>query len=113
MRFLLIGVAVAFIAAVAAVVDCAITNHAQVSVLPKPVWILLSIVVPILGPILWFTFGRNRGASATPTVGKAPDDDDDFLRGIDVDSRIAEAERNMRNKDADGGEDNGRPAAGV
>lgn len=66
-----------------AFIDCLQTTAPKV--LPKPVWLLLIVAAPVLGPILWLLFGRtNRGGwgrGDDEPVG--PDDDPSFLRDLD------------------------------
>ena len=80
----------------------------------KPAWIIVMIVLPVVGAILWLLIGRPRG---TPPVRQnyshptSPDDDPDFLRNLEVRHRNqAEAARLKKLKDeleakskADGG----------
>jgi hypothetical protein len=80
----------------------------------KPAWIIVMIVLPVLGALLWLLIGRPRGNSPVrqsyshPT---APDDDPDFLRNLELRRRNqAEAARLKKLKDeldakakADGG----------
>ena len=80
----------------------------------KPAWIIVMIVLPVLGAILWLLIGRPRGNSPVrqnyshPT---SPDDDPDFLRNLEVRRRNqVEAARLQKLKDeleaktkADGG----------
>ncbi|MEA5453732.1 PLDc N-terminal domain-containing protein [Sinomonas sp. JGH33] len=70
-----------------AMVDCAMADRAAVRGLSKTSWFLITIL-PIIGTLLWFIFGRPR-RTAPPTSGStrgrrpvAPDDDPDFLRGL-------------------------------
>ncbi|GAB2763688.1 PLD nuclease N-terminal domain-containing protein [Sinomonas atrocyanea] len=69
-------------------VDCALSDRRAVrGGISKTLWFLIS-VLPAVGTILWFAFGRPRGT--TPPRGRdgkgrrpmAPDDDPDFLRGL-------------------------------
>lgn len=85
-------------------VDCFQTPEEQVKNLPKVVWILLILIVPVVGGVVWLVAGhawgatgpgrggsggsggygtgggRGTGGRSGPTL--APDDDDDFLRGL-------------------------------
>lgn len=84
-------------------IDLATSRSADVRVLPRPVWLLVIIVIPVVGPILWLVFGRpvtarGGGGGLRAKLGKppggpqpprpprprpvAPDDDPDFLRGL-------------------------------
>ena len=74
--------------AVYAVFDCLQTPGRQVQYLPKAVWLVLVVIVPILGPAGWFYAGRRRPSSSGPQDRKplsgprGPEDDPDFLRNL-------------------------------
>jgi hypothetical protein len=72
-----------FIVALWAFLDIVQTPSEQVRVLPKPVWLLLCLV-PLLGPVAWFTMGRSELPQPRRTLKRpvAPDDDPDFLRHL-------------------------------
>lgn len=78
--WLILGVAAALFW-VFSVVDSALSERAAVRGVPKPVWILLTLLLPIIGGLMWFAIGRprRRGGAARRTI--APDDDADFLGG--------------------------------
>jgi len=86
--------AVPVILGVWAIVDCAQTAAADVRRMPRSLWVLVIAFIPVLGPLAWLTLGRRRGskpiAPAPPARPLAPDDDPDFLRGIDQARRQAE-----------------------
>ncbi|MDD7928987.1 PLD nuclease N-terminal domain-containing protein [Microbacterium thalli] len=112
-RLLLIGVLLALAFWVYTIVDCALqdpTRHRGVS---KPVWILIVILLPVLGGILWFAVGRARRA-ATPTR-RAPDDDPDFLGRIgsvrDQDERIRRLEEELAALDSEADDPRDTPPA--
>ena len=78
-----------------ALVDVITTDSHLIRYLPKLVWLIVVIFVPILGPVTWLLLGRPRGGSLLPgTIGGgqaapgrnrqplAPDDDPDFLRRL-------------------------------
>lgn len=113
-------VAVAFI--VYSLVDCAMADRARIRGPRKPVWLLLILVLPVIGSLLWFFIGRGRiersRRPATRVI--APDDDPTFLAGLrrdkDQDDRIRrleeefgkpgiEPERGGSSKPADGSPD--------
>ena len=90
------------------IVDCALlspTRHRGVS---KPVWILIVVLLPVLGGILWFVVGRGRQRHAP--VYKAPDDDLEFLGSIgsisDQDERIRRLEAELAALDAEDADPN-------
>jgi hypothetical protein len=79
---------------IAAVADCLGGEHAPRK-LTRAWWVLIIVLAPVAGGILWFTVGRARpprpqpgphhGSAGphTPRGPVAPDDDPDFLRDID------------------------------
>jgi len=102
-RVLLILALVATAFWVFTIVDCAVqhpTRHRGVS---KPVWILIVVLLPVLGGILWLAVGRTRRSSAS--ARRAPDDDPEFLTQIgtisDQDERIRRLEEELAQLDAE------------
>lgn len=74
-----------------AAVDCVQTDERWVRNLPKLIWLLVVLVFPIVGPIVWFIAGRpQRGPTGSagpsgrqrPQAPRGPDDDPDFLRRL-------------------------------
>jgi Phospholipase_D-nuclease N-terminal len=84
-----------------AVIDCSRTPEQEVpSGFPRAAWLVVMILVPIIGPVLWIMASRSDqnsaggntrprgprpggGAPTRRTGGPVgPDDDPDFLRGI-------------------------------
>lgn len=80
-----------------ALVDVIATDSHLIRYLPKLVWLMVVILVPVLGGLTWLILGRPRGGSllpgttsndqAAPKRGQrgrplAPDDDPDFLRRL-------------------------------
>ncbi len=81
-------------------IDCVQSDEHRVRNLPKWAWIVLIILIPIVGCIIWLFAGRPTRASAgggvawpTKTAGfpeyerprqrpKSPDDDPEFLRSL-------------------------------
>lgn len=53
---------------------------------PKWLWAIAVVVLPVVGPVLWFLVGRPRRAAVGQRYS-APDDDPDFLRGLKPPSR--------------------------
>jgi len=51
----------------------------QVRGLPKTLWLVLDLVLPVIGVLGWWIFGRPLGHQPPPL---APDDDPDFLRRL-------------------------------
>ncbi|GAB3681939.1 PLDc N-terminal domain-containing protein [Angustibacter aerolatus] len=93
-------------------IDCIQTDSSIVRNLPKPAWILLIIVLPLIGGIAWLVAGRPERTASAPRVPwpstrtsgypeyerprppRGPDDDPDFLRQMK--SVDEEHERTMR-----------------
>jgi hypothetical protein len=102
-RILLILALVATAFWVYTIVDCSVqpaTRHRGVS---KPIWILIVILLPVLGGILWLTIGRMGRAAIA--ARRAPDDDPEFLGKIgtlsDQDERIRRLEEELAMLDAE------------
>ncbi|WP_298890895.1 PLD nuclease N-terminal domain-containing protein [uncultured Serinicoccus sp.] len=87
-------VAVALLAFVVfTVVDAVQTDKHEVRGLPKPVWVVVCVILPGLGGLAWLVAGRPRslldiifgdrgGRSGRPRGPLGPDDDPDFLRDL-------------------------------
>ena len=79
---IILGLA-AFAFYVFTLVNVIVTPPSRVRALPKPAWVLICLI-PVIGGVLWFVFGKSRpGAEVRPT--RAPDDDPDFLRSLGQD----------------------------
>jgi len=87
-----------------AIVDVIMTDDRRVRALPKVVWVLLIILLPLLGVILWFVIGKERG-TRTDRRTVAPDDDPSFLRNLRrddaQDERIRRLEQELAELDDD------------
>lgn len=112
-RVLLILALVAAAFWVFTIVDCAAqppTRHRGVS---KPVWLLIVILLPVLGGILWLIVGRSRKSAVS--TRRAPDDDPDFLGRIgsisDQDERIRRLEEELAQLDAESDDPRWHPPA--
>jgi hypothetical protein len=121
-------------------IDCIQSDEGRIRNLPKTVWILLIIFLPIAGGIAWLAVGRPLGAPArnvpwpsTKTAGfpeyerprraVAPDDDPEFLAGLarsntehekllrDWEEQLRDRERRLREREA-GSDDEQPPAPG-
>ncbi|MHA7221373.1 PLD nuclease N-terminal domain-containing protein [Arthrobacter sp. RHLT1-20] len=84
-------------------IDVIRTDARQTKGISKPAWIVVQIVLPVIGAVLWFLIGRPRGMAPAPATYShtiAPDDDPDFLRRLEIRRRNqAEADRLKRLKD--------------
>jgi hypothetical protein len=109
---------VLFATIIGTLIDIILRDESQVKHLPKVVWILLVVFLPLAGIILWFALGREynagsrpvrvrpsgRSNSAPPPAGSAPSTGGfdtrsteqqlaDLEREIEEDRRRAELER--------------------
>jgi len=99
-------------------IDCIQTDPADVRTLPKPIWALLIIVLPLFGGVGWLLAGKpERGTVAArgtmwpsapasgassyerPPAPRGPDDDPDFLRSLHP--HDAEHERELQRWEED------------
>jgi len=91
------------------VADIALIDRGRIRTLPRGVWILLVILLPIVGGVLWIAVGRMRAGETAPRSTRrapvAPDDDPAFLsklnRENDLESRIEQLEKELRDLDDD------------
>lgn len=98
-RIVLTIIFVAVALAVVALVDCALSPGAEVRTLPKVAWLAIVVVLPVVGPLLWFVFGRARATRARVSPAaphpNAPDDDSHFLSGLDAEARVRRLEAEL------------------
>lgn len=84
------------LAAVALISCLSVANKRSIRRLPRAGWVALILLVPVVGAVAWFLFGRPLsvrvgragfwrllpGSGGRPSV-VAPDDDAEFLRSLD------------------------------
>ncbi|MFD1715284.1 PLDc N-terminal domain-containing protein [Amnibacterium flavum] len=107
-RFWVVAAVVAVAFMVYSLVDCAMTDKARVRGPRKGVWLLLILVLPVIGAVLWFVIGRGRPTKTTgraPLRPVAPDDDPAFLarlaRDADQEERIRRLEEELSALESD------------
>lgn len=87
------------------IVDCAVQPPIRHRGVSKPVWILIVVLLPVLGGVLWLAVGRMRRSVYGAKVS-APDDDPEFLGRIgtmsDQDERIRRLEEELAQLDSEG-----------
>lgn len=68
------------------VVDVAQSDGAEVRRAPRWLWAAAVIALPVVGAVAWLAFGRPNARSIAEHDRErfpiAPDDDNDFLRGL-------------------------------
>jgi len=104
------------------VVDLVATHRSKVRSMPKPVWFIIVIFIPLFGSLLWILLGRPEDAGFAPgttndeaasppprsgpygrsaadgsTAPRGPEDDPNFLR--DIDERLRRDRRDGRGGD--------------
>jgi hypothetical protein len=105
---------------IATIIDIIVIDRSRVRHLPKGVWIVVVVLLPLIGTILWLGLGRGRFERyAGPTSGATPrrealgpDDDPSFLDNLqqrkvnrEQEERIRDLERQLSELDdeSDGG----------
>jgi len=70
------------------IIDVLRTRSGETRTLPKFVWLLVVILIPLLGGIMWLLFGRvwNVPRSRRRRGPVAPDDDPAFLKQLGDDA---------------------------
>ncbi len=101
-RFVIIGIVIAVAFTLYALVDAAMTEGSRARGVPKPVWVVLVVVLPVIGGVLWFLIGKGD----TPAVRPAAPDDDPRFTGTrmstgDLDSHMQDLEARLRELDSE------------
>jgi hypothetical protein len=78
-RLWLVVVVAAVAFTVYAVIDCATMPRPRIRSLGRGLWILLIVILPVLGAVLWFLLGRAPAAPERVARYRGPEDDPDFL----------------------------------
>lgn len=104
-RLFILLVAVELVLLILALIGC--LSAERVRVLPRLLWVLVVVLIPLAGPIAYFLWGRP-GHPATrrpPARPVSPDDDPDFLRSMDSEQSrrdrelLAQWERELRKEE--------------
>lgn len=100
------GVVLELLLLVYCVLNILTTPDQDIRRLPKPLWLGLVVVLPLVGGIGWLVAGRPGRPSSTRPPGRLvaphPDDDEEFLRGLDArtqEQRRRAAEQNRADGD--------------
>ncbi|MBO1901576.1 PLDc N-terminal domain-containing protein [Leucobacter weissii] len=102
-RFVIIGAVIAVAFTLYALVDAAMTDANRARGVPKPVWVVIVVLLPVIGGILWLAIGKGRGPLPTPR--SAPDDDPGFsgtrMSDAELDEHVRELEDRLRELDSE------------
>lgn len=103
-RFVIIGIVVAVALTLYALVDAAMTDASRARGVSKPIWIVLIVLLPVIGAMLWFLIGKGAQQSrAAQQHRRAPDDDPRFtgtrLSSNDLDAHMRDLEDRLRELD--------------
>lgn len=95
-------------------VDVIRTDGSRTRGISKPAWIVVMIVLPVIGAILWLLLGRpaaEQPATQAYPRTSSPDDDPDFLRNLEMRrrnqaeaARLKKLEEELNIRKDDGGE---------
>lgn len=106
MRALLLFLVVVGIFTVFVTVFAASANKNEVRTMPKWAWVLVCLLFPLIGGVLYLLVGRPVSGSRQQTRIVAPDDDPDFLRKLNEKIRLQkeqeQREKEQREKDQNG-----------
>src|SRR3954464_10678644 len=100
-RVFLFLAAVELALVVLALISCLSAERSRIRAMPRALWVVVILVLPIAGPVLWFLAGRPGGMEPAGGAGRpggmepagarpprprpsSPDDDPEFLRKLDA-----------------------------
>ena len=88
-----------------AIVDVILIERRRIRALNRVLWVIVILVLPVIGAILWFFVGRERRDSSGDRRTMAPDDDPAFLKNLrrdeEQDERIRRLEQELADLDDD------------
>lgn len=81
-----------------ALIECAQSEKYSVRAVPKGAWLLIILLLPVVGAVLWLFFGRPRtdDAARDAARGPGPDDDPQFLRNLEERRKQQEQARKLQ-----------------
>lgn len=78
-RFIIIGAVIAVAFTLYSLVDAAMTDHSRARGVSKPVWIVIIVLLPVIGAVLWLMIGKGSPSTGPGAPNHlAPDDDPRF-----------------------------------
>lgn len=102
-RFIIFASLVAVALTIYSMIDCARTERHQIRSLPKSAWLLVILLLPLVGAGLWYLLGRPNSAHPGQSAprSKAPDDDEDFLRQLEIWRRQQQRETELNERESE------------
>lgn len=101
-RIFIVGIVIGVAFTLYSLVDAAMTDHLRARGVPKPVWIVIIVVLPVIGGALWMLIGKGAMPTASP-ASSAPDDDPRFtgrhMSGTELDVHMRDLEARLRELD--------------
>ena len=108
-RLFILLAAVQLILLILALISCLSADRVRNA--PRAVWILVIVLIPVIGPLSYFAWGRPQpppsegGQMRRSPRPASPDDDPDFLRAVDTEQSrrdreiLAQWENDLKNGD--------------
>ncbi|MET4058830.1 glucan phosphoethanolaminetransferase (alkaline phosphatase superfamily) [Arthrobacter sp. UYP6] len=104
-RLVLFGVIIVAAVIIYAIIDCIMSRSQEVRSISKTAWLFTIVLLPVLGALLWFLFGRPMSGpepkNRQPRHPTAPDDDPEFLRNLAIRRRQQEKEAELKRREAE------------
>ncbi|MGO3148148.1 MAG: PLDc N-terminal domain-containing protein [Leucobacter sp.] len=101
-RILIVGIVVAVAFTLYSLVDAAMTDHSRARGVNKPVWIVIIVVLPVIGGLLWLFIGKGDAVEASKRRA-APDDDPRFagaqMSNTELDTHMRDLEARLKELD--------------
>lgn len=88
-RVIIIGVVIAVAFTLYSLVDAAMTDHSRARGVSKPVWIVIIVLLPVIGALLWIFLGKGSASGGPGSRGSVAPDDDPRFTG----RQLSDAER--------------------
>ena len=92
-----------------ALIEAISTPSERIRIMPKGVWIVVIVFIPLIGGVLWLLFGNVNAYLAStvqgfkttsgPTRPTNPDDDEEFLRQLDIQRAQERKARELRKRE--------------
>lgn len=94
-----------------ALIEAISTPSERTRIMPKGLWIVVIILVPLVGGVLWLLFGNENSYLASTVSGfqkttgpdrpTNPDDDEAFLRSLDIQRAQQRRAEELRRREAE------------